>query len=200
MSGPPWLDRVFAMLCALVAAYFLTRLALARRAQDQADRSGDVAHLVMGAGMAAMFLPAADPLPRPVWIAMFVVTGAWIAATLLRSGRPEPTAIPARRGRHLHLVISNAAMTYMVAAVGAPMAAQTAAVALPVSGTVVLAHDHGAGGGDLAALTVVLTAISWCTRSGPAGTRCVVASCQPAITAWCSVCCSPRVSPASVTS
>jgi hypothetical protein len=40
----------------------------------------------MGFGMAAMFSPLGDPVPAAVWIAVFVVTGAWFTGLALRSG------------------------------------------------------------------------------------------------------------------
>lgn len=42
------------------------------------------AHAAMGAGMAAMFVPAADPVPRTVWVAVFVVVAAWFGVACVR--------------------------------------------------------------------------------------------------------------------
>src|SRR5687768_10954640 len=44
------------------------------------------AHAAMGIGMAAMFVPAADPLPGPVWIAVFSAFAAWFGVAGLRAG------------------------------------------------------------------------------------------------------------------
>ena len=143
-----WVDRVFAGLCVLVAGYFVARLVFAGRGAERSDRIGDLAQLAMGVGMAAMFLPAADPLSPAAWIGLFVVIGAWIAAGLLRSGPGS--------GHQVHLVVSIAAMVYMLAMVGAPVAEQVTAIALPAPGSVVLAHDHGAGGLDGATLATGL--------------------------------------------
>src|SRR4051812_31149892 len=63
MSGLVLLDALFAVLFGVVALYFLARLILGRGGPGDANRAGDTAHLLMAAGMAAMFVPAADPLP-----------------------------------------------------------------------------------------------------------------------------------------
>jgi hypothetical protein len=151
MTGSPWVDGLFAIASALVALYSLGRLVLAR----QDGVSADLTHLLMAAGMVAMFLPAVDPLPRGVWIGLFAVNGAWLITALPRAAAAG--GVFAKGARHrLHPVISAAAMVYMFALMGAP-AAETPALALPASGTGVLAHDHGAAGGlSLTPVTVAL--------------------------------------------
>ena len=49
---------------ALVAVLSLARLAVSWRDAGQGGRAGAAAHATMAVGMAAMAVPAADPLPR----------------------------------------------------------------------------------------------------------------------------------------
>ena len=107
----------------MVAVYCAGRLILASR-DGQAggccsDRSADVSHLVMCAGMAAMFLPSLDPLPPMAWIAVFGATAAWFAVRAVRR-----KAWTERRPEEFHHVFGSLAMVYMFAAMpgSGPMA------------------------------------------------------------------------------
>jgi hypothetical protein len=91
----------FGIVCLVVALHHLGRLAGSPGAAPSAG-----AHAVMGLGMAAMFVPALDPVPRPVWVAVFVVSGAWFAATAMRDG--------ALAGDPAHHVVGAAAMLFML--------------------------------------------------------------------------------------
>lgn len=120
-----WLGVPFGLVCVLVGAshagMFLTgRSGLAPAA----------ANAVMGLGMAAMFVPAADPLPRPVWVAAFLVVAAWSAAACFRA-----RSLAGDAGHH---TIGAVAMLVMLSehahgAVGAP-------------GAVDPGHAHHGGG------------------------------------------------------
>lgn len=76
----PWLPTVLSVACLAAAAVHLARFAGLR-----ADRSGEAAHVLMGVGMAAMFAPA-DPVPGPVWVAVFAAAGLWFGAVAVREG------------------------------------------------------------------------------------------------------------------
>jgi hypothetical protein len=71
--------------CLAAAAVHLARLVLLG-ADQRTDRLGEAAHVVMGVGMAAMFAPAADPIPVPVWVALFAIIGVWFGAVAVRVG------------------------------------------------------------------------------------------------------------------
>lgn len=64
------------------------------------------AHAVMGIGMAAMFVPAVDPVPRPVWVAVFAAVAVWFAAACVRA-----RSLLGDAGSH---VVGAAAMLYML--------------------------------------------------------------------------------------
>lgn len=100
------------------------------------------AHAAMGLGMAAMFLPSLDPVPRPGWVAVFVVSGAWSAVAAWRAGSLV--------GEPGHLVVGAGAMLFMLIG-GHEHAA---------AGTVDPEHAHPAAGPDGApALLVTVLAL-----------------------------------------
>lgn len=78
--GVAWVDVPLGVACLLAGLYHLG-LALGRRAPVVPA----VAYALMGFGMAAMFVPAADPAPRAVWVAVFAVSAVWFGIGLLRS-------------------------------------------------------------------------------------------------------------------
>lgn len=167
-----WLDAVLAALSALVALWVSARLLAARRGGVAIDRLAEVAHLLMGLGMAAMFAPAADPLPRLAWVLVFGVYGAWLVAAVLRADERGPVASD-RAGR-AHAVVSTAAMVYMFAAMGG--GGQPDAVVASAE-SVVLAHDHAAGGVDLVPVTAALGVYfvlhaGWSALRGATGAGC----------------------------
>jgi len=84
---------------AAVAIVSLARLAVAPYDSGHGGRAGALAHSTMAAGMAAMTLPAADPVPQWVWLVTFASVAGWFAGQLLRLG---PASGPAglAMGRH----------------------------------------------------------------------------------------------------
>jgi uncharacterized protein DUF5134 len=145
MTGPEWVNWLFAALFGLVALYSAVQLFAARAAPGDRVRRG--AHLVMALGMLVMFLPSADPLPPLVWTGVFVLVGAWLGAEVLRTGAAGTH--PPDRGHQIHLVISMAAMVYMFATMTSAAADPAAAAG---SG-----HHHGGDGVNLIAVNIALT-------------------------------------------
>jgi hypothetical protein len=145
MTGSSFADGVFGAASALIAVYSAARLVAARLAGTSSGVSAEITSLLMGLGMAAMFLPTLNVLPPMVWIGVFAVNAAWLIAALPRDAAAGGVFANGERHR-LNPVISAVAMVYMFAAMGTPPTAATS-MALPVSGGIVLAHDHG-GGGD----------------------------------------------------
>lgn len=96
-----WMDASLGVVCLLVGGGYLALLA-GRRAPVLPA----AAHVVMGFGMAMMFLPALDPVPQTVWVALFVVSGSWFGAEALRAGALDGVA-----GPH---VVGAAAMLFML--------------------------------------------------------------------------------------
>lgn len=78
--GVVWLDVPLGAACLLAGLHHL-RLALGRRA-PVVSASG---YAVMGFGMAAMFVPTADPVPRAAWIVVFTGSALWFAVAAVRS-------------------------------------------------------------------------------------------------------------------
>jgi len=145
MTGSSFADGVFGAASALISVYSAARLVAARKAGTSSGVSAEITSLLMGLGMAAMFLPALNVLPPTVWIGVFAVNAAWLIAALPRAAA---AGVLAKGERHrLNPVISAVAMIYMFATMGAPSTAAATSVASPASGGLVLAHDHGGGGG-----------------------------------------------------
>jgi len=98
-----WLDVLLGAVCAGIAGVHLVLLATRR-----APVAGAVAHAVMGLGMAAMFVPTADVVPRPVWIGAFALIAAWFGVEAVRAG-----TLGGAHGQH---VVGAAAMLFMLLA------------------------------------------------------------------------------------
>ncbi|MCX6465331.1 MAG: DUF5134 domain-containing protein, partial [Pseudonocardiales bacterium] len=110
--GVAWWDVPLAVACALAGLVAVVQLATRR-----APAADAAAHAAMGLGMAAMIVPAADVVPPPLWVAAFVVSGAWFFAAALRAG-----TVGGGAGRHLAGAV---AMLFML----------------------LVGHDHAAGDG-----------------------------------------------------
>lgn len=99
--GVAWLDVPLAVACLLAGLQHLG-LALGRRA----PAAPALGYALMGVGMAAMFVRSADPVPRPVWVAVFAASAAWFGLAALRTGLPGGDA-----GHHL---VGALAMLFML--------------------------------------------------------------------------------------
>ncbi len=102
MSGPIWARWVFALLFARVEVCCVARLLAARRVPGATtggdDRSTNVAELLMAAGMTAMFLPVATPIPPRWWAVVFAADTAWLAFRILRPPRDAGAFTVSRGG------------------------------------------------------------------------------------------------------
>jgi Domain of unknown function (DUF5134) len=103
--GVAWVDVPLALACLLAGLHHLGR-ALSRRAPVVPA----AAYAVMGFGMAAMFVPEANPVPHPVWVAAFAASALWFGAGLLRGAGPF--------GDSAHHVAGALAMLFMLLAPG----------------------------------------------------------------------------------
>lgn len=79
--GVLWIDVPLGVAC-LLAGLHHVGLAVGRRAPVWSA----LAYGLMGFGMAAMFVPALDPVPRPVWVAVFGASLVWFGAGASRRG------------------------------------------------------------------------------------------------------------------
>jgi hypothetical protein len=77
VSGPDWLDNSFAAVMLAVAAYSTGRLVAARRWARPTHSDVDVAHVLMGTGMAGMLVAALNPVPAGWWELIFSALGVW---------------------------------------------------------------------------------------------------------------------------
>lgn len=165
MFGAPWLDGPAVVIFAAVAVVSLARLAVAPHESGHGGRAGAVAHSTMATGMAAMALPAADPVPRWGWLVVFASVACWFAGQLLHLG---PASGPAglamgrrawrrRAGPAAHQLAGSVLMlAAIVVGHGGPVAPHPHAATVPAH------HAHGllGAGGPLvpAPLTWLLCA------------------------------------------
>jgi hypothetical protein len=132
-----WFNASLAAVSLGLGLLHLLRLATARR--DGRSVVGETSHAAMGFGMAAMFSPFGDPLPPAVWVAVFGLSAAWFAASVLRSGLEADDA-----GHH---VVCGVSMLFML---GIGMQGQVAGGG---------AHAHHGGGAASPGAWVSLVAI-----------------------------------------
>lgn len=140
--GMTWLDVLLGAICLAVGVVHLGLLATGRAPVVDA-----AAHTVMGVGMAAMFVPSADIVPRPMWIVVFVLVAAWFGVEAVRAG-----SFLGGAGQH---VVGAGAMLFMLLARhdhGGPVAAADPAHAH---------HGAVAGGGGLLVTAVALALAAW---------------------------------------
>ncbi|GAA4549324.1 DUF5134 domain-containing protein [Pseudonocardia xishanensis] len=120
-----WFTALLAAVSLGLGLLHLLRLVTARR--DGRSVVGEASHAAMGFGMAAMFSPVGDPVPPAVWIAVFALSAAWFAASVLRTGLVADDA-----GHH---VVCGVAMLFML---GVGLQAE--------AGGAAGAHAHHGGG------------------------------------------------------
>lgn len=106
-----------------VAAYCVLRLVVAARAPSAyrgCHRAVDVAHVLMGLGMAAMASPVGGPLPMAAWQAVFLLMTAWFVGAWWRERRAGATWHGGWHGgwhgNGLHHALAAVAMLYMLTA------------------------------------------------------------------------------------
>ncbi len=99
-----WLHGVLAVLCLVIGVLHLLRLALIRR-----EVVVEASYAAMGLGMAGMFSPVGNPVPDPVWVAVFLACAAWFGALMLRR-----RSLRALGGEAAHFAIGSGAMLFML--------------------------------------------------------------------------------------
>lgn len=171
-----WLRWTLTAAFLTVAGYCVVRLVVAGRVPAGyrgAHRAVDVAHVLMGLGMAAMVSPVGGPLPIAGWQTVFLLLTAWFAASWWQGRRtgtvPEPVGW---HGNPLHHAAAGVAMLVMLGAMphdGAHAAAPWMA-AMPDgdAGTLVAVLAWTLAAYFLAAAAVRLVQTGW-RRSCPAG-------------------------------
>lgn len=104
-----------------VAGYCVLRLVAARRAPGAyrgCHRAVDVAHVLMGVGMAAMASPVGGPLPMAGWQTVFLIMTAWFVGSWWHERRTGAAAgwHGGWHGGGLHHAAAAVAMLYMLTA------------------------------------------------------------------------------------
>lgn len=115
MTGPTWLADIFAALTLLVALSGAGRLVVSRRVARPVHVDVEVEHLLMGVGMAGMFVPALNALPTPVWETAFALMAAWFVwrGALVLTGRSTGQAHAHPVSHYPSHLVMSLAMLYM---------------------------------------------------------------------------------------
>jgi hypothetical protein len=122
---PGWANWLIALALAGIAVFYIVRLlagvGTSTVRPSGSDRSGDLAHALMAAGMVAMLLSLDRPLTSRDWLVIFIADAAWFALLLVRhsfliarDSGPSVAAPAATAARRLHHVVANLAMVYML--------------------------------------------------------------------------------------
>ncbi len=84
MPDPTWLAYTFAMLMIAVSVYCLGRSLLAGRLGRRTHSDVDIAHVLMGLGMAGMLAPHWNALPVGLWEVVFAIMASYFLYLTLR--------------------------------------------------------------------------------------------------------------------
>jgi hypothetical protein len=102
-----------------VAGYCVARLVAAARVPAEYrghHRAVDVAHVLMGVGMAAMASPVGGPLPMAAWQTVFLLMTVWFVGSWVAERRGERSGPVGWHGGGLHHAVAAVAMVYMLTA------------------------------------------------------------------------------------
>ena len=116
MIDPSWLADILAGLVLAIAVYCLGRIGFALVRARRVELDADLTHILMGIGMAGMFVTRLAILDTAVWATVFGVVAAWF---LLRIALPGGHDAGRRAGLRHHAghLLSALAMLYMFLAI-----------------------------------------------------------------------------------
>jgi hypothetical protein len=100
-----WFAGAAAIGCLVLGLVHLWRLFTG----PAAERAGETSAAAAAIGMAAMFSPIGDPVPLPVWIALYTVCAGWTAVLVVRRRADD-----APHGGPVHHLLCSAAMVFML--------------------------------------------------------------------------------------
>jgi hypothetical protein len=193
LSAEAWLRWTATATFLAVAGFCVARLAAAHRAPagyPGRHRAVDLAHVLMGVGMAAMASPVGGPLPMAGWQTIFLLITAWFAGSWWlerRTGTPPRDGM-GWHGTGLHHAVAALAMSYMLLAMPHGAAHDSApwlagdvgpGMALPLAGWVLAGYF-------LVSAVVLVARTNWRPAPRPAApsilrTPRVTAACQTAM-------------------
>lgn len=152
-----WVQWIFSVAC-LGAGGYHAAASIARRREPRTGAGTlpgsayDLSHLAMALGMAAMFSPVGDPVPRWAWVIVFGLSAAWFASWALRDGLAADGLGADTTAHHL---VAHLAMLFML------MTPHHQAAAGAAGGQGHEGHTGAAGGSGL---------LAWSIGTGPVGT------------------------------
>lgn len=113
MSGPEWLRWLLTGAFLGVSAYCVVRLVAAHSGYPGCARAVDLAHVLMGIGMAVMVSPIGGPLPHAGWETVFLLLTVWFVGAWALA---RDTPVPDWHGSTLHHALGAVAMFYLLVA------------------------------------------------------------------------------------
>ena len=116
MIDPSWLADVLAGLVLATAVYCAGRIVVSLTRGRRIELDTDLAHLLMGIGMAGMFVTRLAILDTATWSVVFALVAAWYLLRIAMETRGGTGAVASVRHHAGHLV-SALAMLYMFLAV-----------------------------------------------------------------------------------
>jgi Domain of unknown function (DUF5134) len=137
MPGPAWIPYSLAIIMVAVSLYCVGRLVAARLWDRQNNADVNVSHVLMGAGMAGMFVPSHNPFPAALGESVFGALALWFLVRSLRTVSRRRTAWRDDATDHhlshypIHMVMA-AAMVYMYA-IGTPTGSSGQSTAMVMS-------------------------------------------------------------------
>jgi len=141
LAEPAWILDLLAAVMLVVSAYCAARVVLVRRLHRTLHYDVNAAHVAMGAAMAGMLVSGLNPLPDPVWEALFCGFAAWfIGRSVLFVARRGLTGRSSDQihgvSHYLTHLVMSCAMLYMYV-VGVPVTSSraTGMVMGPAPGT-----------------------------------------------------------------
>jgi hypothetical protein len=123
MIDPSWLAGTLAGLVLATALYCVGRIAVSLLAGRRIELDADLTHILMGIGMAGMFVTRLAILDSTVWAVVFGLVTAWYAARVILEGARSGSRRTGLR-HHAGHTVSALAMLYMFLAI--PTSAATA--------------------------------------------------------------------------
>jgi hypothetical protein len=120
MLDPSWLACVLTGIVLATALYCAGRIVVSLARGRRVELDADLTHILMGIGMAGMFVTRLAIFGATAWSVVFALVTAWYAVRFVREG-VAPGGIRSRRGAWLHAghLVASSAMLYMFLAIPA---------------------------------------------------------------------------------
>lgn len=157
MIDPTWLADILAALVLATAVYCAGRIVVSLARARRIELDTDITHILMGIGMAGMFVTQLAILNTTAWAVVFALIAAWYLMRTVLEGAHGGGRWTASR-HHAGHVLSALAMLYMFLAI--PATAASSAAGGSATGSMGSGMSGGSGmGAHLPTLALLFTAL-----------------------------------------